>query len=56
MSVETIDGADGNARCCEMGHYCCPVSFCCTAYQDVGDTVGNVDSLSDMEHCIPHWR
>ena len=53
--MEAVDGVNGNTRCSEMSDYCCPVSLCCTAYQDVGDTVGNIVSLSDMESSR-HWR
>ena len=54
--MEAVDGADGNTRCSKMGHYCCPVGLRCAAYQDVGDSVGDIDSLSDMELLSRHWH
>jgi hypothetical protein len=54
MSVVTVDGADGDMRCSEVGHYCCSVGFSCTAYQNVADTVGNIDLLSNVE-CGDRW-
>jgi hypothetical protein len=51
MSVITVNGANSNARCSKVGHYCSPVSLRRTSYQrNVGDMVGDVDSLSDVEH------
>ena len=54
--MKAVDGTNTDTRSCsEVGHYCSLVSFRCTTHQDVGDSVGNIDPLSDMEHSR-HWH